>query len=157
MTFKFQNQPLTRQPACEPERAEHDFRGRVVEAHQLGAGRQFLNPLGDFNFQFRLRRPMRAELRLRRDGIGKPSRSVPEKQRTLPCGEINVFIPVHIKKPRARAVVKGKRHGLLHFADAAVDATGDAALGALVKRAGFGKFVSHDWNADLSRGFANVE
>ena len=56
---------------------------------------------------------------------------------TLADLEVDVLVAIDIKQPRAAAVVEVERHGSLHLADAAVDASGNAVFST---REEFGRF-----------------
>jgi hypothetical protein len=65
------------------------------------------------------------------------------EQRALADLEVDVFVAIHIPHAAAITALEVERHGLLHFADAAVHARSDAALRALEETAGLGERVSH--------------
>jgi len=86
---------------------------------------------------------VRADARLRGKGVGETGRRVAEEQRALPGLEIDGFIAVHVPEARAGAAGEVERDGLFALADTAVDAAGDALLGALEEAAGVGKGIGH--------------
>ena len=95
-SLKFQNKRPPGVSTREPQRREHDFRGRVVKAHALGPRHHGLYPFGHLELQFALRRPMRAEFRLLGDGLRHARWCMPVEQRALADLEVDVFIAIHI-------------------------------------------------------------
>ena len=145
MALELEHQPPSRVCPRQAQRGKHDLGRGVVEPHPLRPGNHALQAFRHLDLQLALRGPMHTELRLGRDGCRLSHRRVPVEDRPLANLEINVFVAVHIEEPAALPVREIQRHWLLHLADAAVHAPGDAALGAFVEAAGVGKSVTHDW------------
>ena len=143
VAFKLQDQPPASVSTRQTQRAEHHFGGGIVKPHPLGAWDHALQPFRHLDLKQALRRPVRALARLHGDGIRHSRRGMTVENGPLANLEVNVLVAIDIEQPGALAVVEIQRHRHLHFANAAVDAAGNAPLGAGEQFCRFGKGIWH--------------
>ena len=136
--LELQNERFASVRTREAQRGEHDLGGAVIKAHALGSRHEFLQSLGHVDLQFALRGPVRPFACLRGDGVGHSRGRMTIQKSALADLEVEALIAIHIPHARAFATIKIERHGLLHFADAAVHAGGDGFLSTFKELAGAG-------------------
>ena len=96
MSLKLKNQGASTMPASQAEGRPSSFRSRVIHTNGFDRRNHFTKALRHLNFQACLSRKVGSLRGLPCNRLRQSRRSMPKKQGSLACLEINRFVPILI-------------------------------------------------------------